>query len=59
MRIAGAEIEELKQSLRYIEIQLARSREENETLHNKIQEQHQELDKGQETLAKQVRFSQG
>ena len=59
MRIAGAEIEELKQSLRYIEIQLARSREENETLHNKIQEQQQELDKGQETLAKQVRFSQG
>jgi len=31
MRIAEAEIEELKQSLRYIEIQLARSREENET----------------------------
>lgn len=36
MKIAEAEIEELKQSLRYIEIQLARSREENETLQNKI-----------------------
>lgn len=58
MRIAEAEIEELKQSLRYIEIQLARSREENETKQNKIMEQQQEIEKGQETLAKQLRFSQ-
>lgn len=58
MRIAEAEIEELKQSLRYIEITLARSREENESLQNKIQEQHAEMEKGAETLAKQVRFSQ-
>lgn len=58
MKIAEAEIEELKQSLRYIEIQLARSREENETLQNKIQEQQQEIERGQETLGKQLRFSQ-
>jgi hypothetical protein len=36
MKIAEAEIEELKQSLRYIEIQLARSKEENESLHRKV-----------------------
>jgi hypothetical protein len=32
VKIAEAEIDELKQSLRYIEIQLARSKEENENL---------------------------
>jgi hypothetical protein len=36
MKIAEAEIEELKQSLRYIEIQLARSREENDNLKGKV-----------------------
>jgi hypothetical protein len=36
MKIAEAEIEELKQSLRYIEIQLARSREENDNLKAKV-----------------------
>lgn len=48
----------MKQSLRYIEIQLARSKEENENLNSKIHEQHNEMDRGQETLAKQVRFCQ-
>ncbi|TNV79973.1 hypothetical protein FGO68_gene1178 [Halteria grandinella] len=58
IKIAEAEIDELKQSLRYIEIQLARSKEENENLNAKIHEQHQEMERGGETLAKQVRFCQ-
>ena len=58
MKIAEAEIEELKQSLRYIEIQLARSREENDNLKAKVADQNAEIERGQETLAKQVRFSQ-
>jgi septal ring factor EnvC (AmiA/AmiB activator) len=57
MKIAEAEIEELKQSLRYIEIQLARSREENDNLKAKVADQNAEIERGQETLAKQVRFS--
>ena len=44
MKIAEAEIEELKQSLRYIEIQLARSKEENENLHRKVLDQQSELE---------------
>lgn len=44
IKVAEGEIEELKQSLRYIEIQLARSKEENENLHNKVLEQQGELE---------------
>lgn len=39
-----AEIQELKQSLRYIEIQLARAKEENETQNYKIMEQQSEIE---------------
>lgn len=44
VKIAEAEIDELKQSLRYIEIQLARSKEENENLQHKVNEQHSEIE---------------
>ena len=36
LRVALAEIEELKQSLRYVEIQLAKSQEDKETLQSRI-----------------------
>lgn len=57
LKIHEAEIEELKQSLRYVEIQLARGKEENENLQAKVRDQQADLEKSADTLAKQVRFS--
>lgn len=38
MKISDAEIDELKQSLRYVEVQLAKNREEKEAQDNKLTE---------------------
>ena len=57
LKIHEAEIEELKQSLRYVEIQLARGKEESENLQAKVRDQQADLEKSADTLAKQVRFS--
>eukprot|EP00347_Sterkiella_histriomuscorum_P013860 403363090 len=57
-KVAEAEIQELKQSLRYVEIQLARSREEIETQNNKINDQQSDIEKANDNLGKQVRINQ-
>ena len=53
-----AEIEELKQSLTYVEIQLARAKQDNEALNTKVNEQQAEIERGHENLAKQLKINQ-
>ncbi len=44
MKVAHAEIEELKESLGYVEMQLAKGQEEKEALENKVSECEREVD---------------
>lgn len=52
-----SEIEELKQSLRYVEIQLAKSQEDKETLQTRISKMDQEQTMTQDNLASQVQIN--
>lgn len=54
LRVAEAEIEELKQSLRYVEIQLAKSQEDKESLQNRIVKMGDEHDATQKNLSDQM-----
>ena len=49
-----AEIEELKQSLRYVEIQLAKSQEDKESLQSKIKTMDSDMEQAQDNIAKQI-----
>lgn len=42
LRVAEAEVDELKQSLRYVEIQLAKSQEDKEALEDRIKKMAEE-----------------
>ena len=44
LRVAEAEIEELKQSLRYVEIQLAKSQEDKEAMEQRMKKLNEERD---------------
>ena len=57
-KVHEAEIEELKQSLTYVEIQLARAKQETEALNAKVNEQQAEIERGHENLAKQLKANQ-
>ena len=52
LRVSMAEIEELKQSLRYVEIQLAKSQEDKETLQSRIGTMDDEHNVSKANLAK-------
>ena len=53
-----AEIEELKQSLRYVEIQLAKSQEDKESLQLKIKSMDGDKEGSSDNLAKQIAINQ-
>ena len=53
--MAEAECEELKQSLRYVEIQLAKSQEDKESLQDRIKKMDDEMKVQQENLAGQMK----
>jgi len=55
LRVSEAECEELKQSLRYVEIQLAKSQEDKESLQDRIKKMDDEMKVQQENLAGQMR----
>lgn len=57
LKISQAEIEELKQSLRYVEIQLARSKEQNGTLAGKLEESKNEIKKLADQLQQQTQVN--
>lgn len=57
LRIADAEIEELKQSLRYVEIQLAKAQEEKEALGERIKKQADEHEVTQQNLIQQMNIN--
>jgi TolA-binding protein len=52
LRVTEAEVDELKQSLRYVEIQLAKAQEEKETLGTRIKTMDQEHERQADNLAK-------
>jgi TolA-binding protein len=54
LRVAEAEIDELKQSLRYVEIQLAKNQEEKEVLEKRVKSVNAEQDRGSEQLGQQM-----
>ncbi len=56
--IAEAEIEELKESLHYVEIQLAQAREDKEGLEHKLDQSQKDLERNQDVLQKQIKHSQ-
>ena len=53
LRLAEAENTELKSSLRYVEIQLAKSRQDYTVLSQRFEEQQEELQKSHEQLNRQ------
>ena len=55
LRVAEAESEELKQSLRYVEIQLAKSQEDKESLQDRIKKMDDEMRVQMENLAGQMK----
>lgn len=48
LRVAEAEVDELKQSLRYVEIQLAKAQEEKETMGQRLKKSDGEADRKEE-----------
>lgn len=57
LKISQAEIEELKQSLRYVEIQLARSKEQNNQLTSKIEDTKKENKKLTDQFQQQIQIN--
>ena len=53
-----AEIEELKQSLRYVEIQLAKSQEDKESLQLKVKSMDNDKEGSSDNLSKQIAINQ-
>ena len=54
LRVSEAEVEELKQSLRYVEIQLAKSQEDKESLETRIHKMNDDGKVQQQNLASQM-----
>jgi hypothetical protein len=52
--VTEAEVDELKQSLRYVEIQLAKAQEEKESLSTRIRKMDQDAERQNENLQKQM-----
>ena len=54
LRVSEAEVEELKQSLRYVEIQLAKSQEDKESLETRIHKMNDDSKVQQQNLGSQM-----
>ena len=48
LRVAEAEVDELKQSLRYVEIQLAKAQEEKETMGQRLKKTDGDMERQNE-----------
>jgi len=57
LRLADAENQELKSSLRYVEIQLAKSREANKELQKRYEEAQVEIEKSHEQVNRQANIN--
>ena len=52
-----AEVDELKQSLRYVEIQLAKAQEEKESMGQRIKKMDSDTERASDNMAKQMHIN--